>query len=170
MTTVGENGALHDKERGLEVMLSGISTVKQTIETYDLVIIGGGPAGLSAEVYATRANLRTLILEKGLPGGQMQNTMGVENYTGMQMILGPELSESMRAHANHLGVEFKTADVQSIDMYGNPKTLCTSEGEFKAKAVLIATGATPKKLGIPGEGRLSGRGVSWCAVCDGAFF
>ncbi|QQE81596.1 thioredoxin-disulfide reductase [Alicyclobacillus sp. SO9] len=170
MTTVGENGALHNKEQGVESILFGVSTVKQTIETYDLVIIGGGPAGLSAGVYAARANLRTLILEKGLPGGQMQNTLEVENYTGMQMILGPELSESMLAHADHLGVEFKMADVQRIDMHGNPKTLFTSEGEFKAKAVLIATGATPKKLGIPGEDRLSGRGVSWCAVCDGAFF
>jgi len=137
---------------------------------YDLVIIGGGPAGLSAGVYAARANLKTLILEKGLPGGQMQNTMEVENYTGIHMILGPELSESMRAHADHLGVEFKMADVESIDMHGNPKILHTSEGDIQAKAVLIATGAIPKKLGIPGEDRLSGRGVSWCAVCDGAFF
>lgn len=137
---------------------------------YDLVVIGGGPAGLSAGVYAARANLKTLIIEKGLPGGQMQNTMEVENYTGIQMILGPELSESMRAHADHLGVEIKMTDVQSIDMKGTPKVLHTLDGDIEAKAVIIATGAAPKKLGVPGEDRLSGRGVSWCAVCDGAFF
>lgn len=137
---------------------------------YDLVVIGGGPAGLSAGVYAARANLKTLIVERGLPGGQMQNTMEVENYTGIQMILGPELSESMRAHADHLGVELKMTDVQSIDMKANPKVVHTLDGDIEAKAVIIATGAAPRKLGVPGEDRLSGRGVSWCAVCDGAFF
>lgn len=137
---------------------------------YDLVIVGGGPAGLSAGVYAARANLKTLIIEKGLPGGQMQNTMEVENYTGIQMILGPELSESMRAHADHLGVEIKMTDVQSIDMKTHPKVLHTLDGDIEAKAIIIATGAAPRKLGIPGEDKLSGRGVSWCAVCDGAFF
>lgn len=137
---------------------------------YDLVVIGGGPAGLSAGVYAARANLKTLIIEKGLPGGQMQNTMEVENYTGIKTILGPELSESMRAHADYLGVEIKMTDVASIDMKSQPKVVHTSDGDIEAKAVLIATGAAPRKLGVPGEDKLSGRGVSWCAVCDGAFF
>ncbi|MCF8563852.1 thioredoxin-disulfide reductase [Alicyclobacillus tolerans] len=137
---------------------------------YDLVVIGGGPAGLSAGVYAARANLKTLIIEKGLPGGQMQNTMEVENYTGIKTILGPELSESMRAHADYLGVEIKMTDVASIDMKSQPKVVQTSDGDIEAKAVLIATGAAPRKLGVPGEDKLSGRGVSWCAVCDGAFF
>jgi thioredoxin reductase (NADPH) len=137
---------------------------------YDLVIIGGGPAGLSAGVYAARANLKTLIIERGLPGGQMQNTQEVENYTGIKMILGPELSESMRDHAEALGVEFKMAEVERVDLEGQPKRVYTNDGEVEAKAVIIATGATPRRLGVPGEDELSGRGVSWCAVCDGAFF
>ncbi|WP_026962143.1 thioredoxin-disulfide reductase [Alicyclobacillus herbarius] len=137
---------------------------------YDVIIIGGGPAGLSAGVYAARANLKTLIVERGLPGGQMQNTQEVENYTGIKMILGPELSESMREHADALGVEFKMAEVERVDLEGQPKRVYTSEGELTAKSVIIATGATPRRLGIPGEDKLSGRGVSWCAVCDGAFF
>ncbi|MCL6627403.1 thioredoxin-disulfide reductase [Alicyclobacillus shizuokensis] len=137
---------------------------------YDVVIIGGGPAGLSAGVYAARANLKALIVERGLPGGQMQNTLEVENYTGIKTILGPELSESMRDHAESLGVEFKMAEVERVDLEGQPKRVYTSEGEVSAKAVIVATGATPRRLGIPGEDKLSGRGVSWCAVCDGAFF
>ncbi|WP_067932734.1 thioredoxin-disulfide reductase [Alicyclobacillus kakegawensis] len=137
---------------------------------YDVVIIGGGPAGLSAGVYAARANLKTLIVERGLPGGQMQNTLEVENYTGIKMILGPELSESMRDHAESLGVEFKMAAVERVELEAQPKRVYTTEGEVLAKAVIVATGATPRRLGIPGEDKLSGRGVSWCAVCDGAFF
>jgi thioredoxin reductase (NADPH) len=137
---------------------------------YDLIIIGGGPGGLSAGVYAARANLKTLVIEKGLPGGQMQNTLEVENYTGIKTILGPELSDAMHNQALSLGVEWKMADVESIDLEAQPKIVHTNEGDLLAKAVIIATGATPRRLGIPGEDKLSGRGVSWCAVCDGAFF
>lgn len=137
---------------------------------YDLIIIGAGPAGLSAAVYAARANLKVLLLEKGLPGGQMQNTTEVENYTGFKMIMGPELSETMHQHALHLGVEYRTGDVEQVELDGRVKKIHTGSEVLETKSVLIATGAEPKLLGAEGEERLRGRGVSYCATCDGAFF
>ncbi|MFC4768354.1 thioredoxin-disulfide reductase [Effusibacillus consociatus] len=137
---------------------------------YDLIIIGAGPAGLSAAVYAARANLKVLLLEKGLPGGQMQNTTEVENYTGFKMIMGPELSEVMHEHALHLGVEYKNGDVEKVELEGRIKKIYTDKEVLEGKAVLIATGAEPKMLGAKGEVEFRGRGVSYCATCDGAFF
>lgn len=137
---------------------------------YDLIIIGAGPAGLSAAIYAARANLKVAVLEKGLPGGQMQNTTEVENYTGFKMIMGPELSQVMHEHALHLGVEYKTVDVEKVEMEERIKKVFTTKGVLEGKAILIATGAEPKLLGAAGEQEYRGRGVSYCATCDGAFF
>ncbi|BCJ87942.1 thioredoxin-disulfide reductase [Effusibacillus dendaii] len=137
---------------------------------YDLLIIGAGPAGLSAAVYAARANLKVAVLEKGLPGGQMQNTTEVENYTGIKMIMGPELSQVMYEHALHFGVEYKTGEVEKAELEGPIKKIHTDKEIMEAKTVLIATGAEPKLLGASGEKEFRGRGVSYCATCDGAFF
>lgn len=144
--------------------------MNEVILMYDLIIIGGGPAGLSAAVYAARANLKVAVLEKGLPGGQMQNTTEVENYTGFKMIMGPELSQVMHEHALHLGVEYFNADVEKVELEDKIKKVHTTRDVMEAKAVLIATGAEPKKLGAKGEEEFRGRGVSYCATCDGAFF
>lgn len=137
---------------------------------YDLIIIGAGPGGLSAAVYAARANLQVLMLEKGLHGGQMQNTAEVENYTGFTTIMGPELSEVMYEHALHLGVEYQMAEVEKVDLEGKVKKVHATAGTFEARAILIATGAEPRLLGSKGETDYRGRGVSYCATCDGAFF
>ncbi|TFE03872.1 thioredoxin-disulfide reductase [Jeotgalibacillus salarius] len=137
---------------------------------YDVIIIGAGPAGMTAAVYTSRANLSTLMLERGVPGGQMANTEDVENYPGFDHILGPDLSNKMFEHAKKFGAEYAYGDVKSIEDGNDYKTIKTSSKEFKARAVLITTGAEYKKLGVPGEKELGGRGVSYCAVCDGAFF
>ncbi|MDI3256631.1 MAG: thioredoxin-disulfide reductase [Kyrpidia sp.] len=138
---------------------------------YDTVILGGGPAGLSAAVYALRSGLNTLLVERGLYGGQMQNTEEIENYTGFTSILGPELSERMREHAQTLGLQTELGEVESLE-FGPPvhRVHLIGGGVLETKTVIIATGCEPKKLGIPGEREFSGRGVSYCAVCDGAFF
>ncbi|WCK52963.1 thioredoxin-disulfide reductase [Aneurinibacillus sp. Ricciae_BoGa-3] len=137
---------------------------------YDLVILGGGPAGLSAGVYAGRAGLKTVIVEKGLIGGQLQNTEDVENYPGIRKTTGPELSEVMGAHPKDFDVEEKYGEVQSLQLTGEYKIVDLGKEKLTTRAILIATGATPRKLGVPGEAELSGRGVSYCAICDGAFF
>jgi len=139
-------------------------------ELYDLVIIGGGPAGLAAGVYAGRAGLKTVIVEKGLYGGQMQNTGEVENYPGIRQTTGPELSEVMGAHPEDFGVEKKFGEVRAVQLEGPVKTIDLGQEQLEARAVIIATGAVPKKLGVTGEEEYSGRGVSYCAICDGAFF
>lgn len=137
---------------------------------YDVVIVGAGPAGMTAAVYASRANLKTVMLERGVPGGQMANTEDVENFPGFDFITGPELSSKMFEHAQKFGAEYKYGDLQSVEDHGNYKLLKTSSEEFKTRTVIIATGAEYKKIGVPGEELLTGRGVSYCAVCDGAFF
>lgn len=137
---------------------------------YDVVIVGAGPAGMTAAVYASRANLKTVMLERGVPGGQMANTEDVENFPGFDFITGPELSSKMFEHAQKFGAEYKYGDLQTVEDHGNYKLLKTSSEEFKTKTVIIATGAEYKKIGVPGEELLTGRGVSYCAVCDGAFF
>jgi len=138
---------------------------------YDVAILGGGPSGLAAGVYAARSNLEVVIVERGLPGGQMQNTLEVENYPGFVEIIGPELSEKMHQHAMHFGVEWKQAEVKQLDMDGDVKTVYLSSGEtIESRTIIIATGAQPRYLHVPGEKELSGRGVSYCATCDGAFF
>ncbi|WP_146553559.1 thioredoxin-disulfide reductase [Rummeliibacillus sp. SL167] len=137
---------------------------------YDVVIIGAGPAGMTAAVYASRSNLSTLMLERGIPGGQMANTEEVENYPGFESILGPELSTKMFDHAKKFGAEYAYGDVTEIIDGEEYKTIKAGSKEYKARAIIITTGAEYKKMGIPGEKELGGRGVSYCAVCDGAFF
>lgn len=137
---------------------------------YDIIIIGAGPGGLTAALYAARANLSVLILDRGIYGGQMNNTGAIDNYPGFMEIQGPELSEKMYQSAMKFGPEFKYGDVTSVDFSNKIKLVKTSDAEYEAKAVIIATGAEHKHLGVPGEEEYSGRGVSYCAVCDAAFF
>jgi thioredoxin reductase (NADPH) len=139
-------------------------------KVYDVIIIGAGPAGMTAAVYAARANLDTLMLERGVPGGQMANTEEIENYPGFDHILGPDLANKMLEHAKKFGARYQFGEVKKI-VDGHPyKKVVTGKETYLAKAVIIASGAEHRKLGVPGEDRLSGRGVSYCAVCDGAFF
>lgn len=138
---------------------------------YDLIIIGSGPAGLSAAVYGKRAGLNTLVLEKNpMSGGQVLNTYEVDNYLGMPGINGFDMGMQFREHADKLGAEFEEADVRGIGIEGGRRIVKTAGREYEARAVIIATGAAHKKLDVPGEERLAGRGISYCATCDGAFF
>ena len=137
---------------------------------YDVVIIGAGPAGMTAAVYASRANLKTVMIERGVPGGQMANTEEVENFPGFEMITGPELSDKMFAHAKKFGGTYQYGDVKGIEDKGDYKVVKLGNGEITTRTVIISTGAEYKKIGVPGEAELGGRGVSYCAVCDGAFF
>ena len=139
-------------------------------KVYDVVIIGAGPSGMTAAVYTSRANLKTVMIERGIPGGQMANTEEIENYPGYESILGPELANKMLDHAKKFGTEYAYGDVKEIVEDGHFKVVKTGNGDYRAKAVIIATGAKPRLLGVPGEKELAGRGVSYCAVCDGAFF
>ncbi len=137
---------------------------------YDVIIIGAGPAGMTAAVYTSRANLSTLMIERGIPGGQMANTEDVENYPGFESILGPELSNKMFEHAKKFGAEYAYGDIKEVVDGKEYKVIKAGSKEYKARAVIIAAGAEYKKIGVPGEKELGGRGVSYCAVCDGAFF
>ncbi|MBT2678938.1 thioredoxin-disulfide reductase [Bacillus sp. ISL-35] len=137
---------------------------------YDVIIIGAGPAGMTAAVYTSRANLSTLMLERGVPGGQMANTEEVENYPGFDHILGPELSTKMFDHAKKFGAEYAYGDVKEVIDGKEYKTIKAGNKEYKARSIIISAGAEYKKIGVPGEQELGGRGVSYCAVCDGAFF
>ncbi|GAB3057143.1 thioredoxin-disulfide reductase [Virgibacillus ainsalahensis] len=139
-------------------------------QMYDVIIAGAGPAGMTAAVYASRANLKTLMIERGIPGGQMANTEDVENYPGFDNILGPDLSNKMFEHAKKFGAEYAYGDIKEVIDYDEYKTVIAGKKEYKTRSLIITTGAQFKKLGIPGEEELSGRGVSYCAVCDGAFF
>ena len=137
---------------------------------YDVVIIGAGPAGMTAAVYTSRGSLSTLMIERGIPGGQMANTEEVENYPGFGHILGPELSTKMFEHAKKFGAEYAYGDVTEIIDGEEYKTIISGKKQYKTRAIILSTGAEYKKMGIPGESELGGRGVSYCAVCDGAFF
>ncbi|WP_085991374.1 thioredoxin-disulfide reductase [Oceanobacillus senegalensis] len=137
---------------------------------YDVIIAGAGPAGMTAAVYTSRANLDTLMLERGIPGGQMANTEDVENYPGYDHILGPDLSNKMFDHSKKFGAEYAYGDIQAVEDHGDHKVIKAGNKEYKTRAIIVATGAEYKKLGIEGEDELGGRGVSYCAVCDGAFF
>lgn len=139
-------------------------------QLYDMIIIGAGPAGMTAGVYASRAGLKVLMLERGAPGGQMLNTAEIENYTGFDHIEGPDLAMKMFEHTQKFGVEYAYGNVTGIADEGAVKEVKTDSGSHQSKTVLIATGAVNRKLGIPGETELAGRGISWCAICDGAFF
>ena len=138
---------------------------------YDVLIIGSGPAGLGAAIYAVRAGLRTAVIDRSpVSGGQVLTTYEVDNYLGFPGLSGSELSDKFRIHADNLGVSFITADVQGVENAASEKIVHTAEGDFVANAVILATGASHSKLGVPGEEKLSGMGVSYCATCDGAFF
>lgn len=139
-------------------------------KVYDVVIAGAGPAGMTAAVYTARANMSTLMIEKGTPGGQMVNTEEIENYPGFASILGPELSKQMYDHALKFNAEHLRGEILEIRDGYPYKTVVLPNQEIKAKAVIVTTGAVARKLGVPGELEFAGRGVSYCAVCDGAFF
>ena len=137
---------------------------------YDCIIIGAGPAGMTAALYAARANLKTLLLERGIPGGQMNNTAEVENYPGFDSILGPDLALKMYDGINQFGVEHGYGNVVEVKDHQDYKEVITDDASYEAKVVIIATGCEHRNLEVPGEAEYSGRGVSYCAVCDGAFF
>lgn len=137
---------------------------------YDVIIAGAGPAGMTAAVYAARSNMSTLMIERGIPGGQMANTEAVENYPGFESILGPDLSNKMFEHAKKFGAEYAYGDIREIKDGKDYKTVVCGNKEYKAVTVIVTTGAEYRKLGVPGEKEFAGRGVSYCAVCDGAFF
>ena len=138
----------------------------------NIIIIGSGPAGYTAAVYAARANLAPLVFEGSVTaGGALMNTTEVENFPGFREgIQGPELMDEMRAQAERFGAELVPDDVVEVDLTGDIKVVKTADGEFHAKAVILAMGSGYRKLGLEEEDRLSGRGVSWCATCDGFFF
>ncbi len=140
-------------------------------KAYEVVIIGGGPAGLSAGIYTARARLSSLLIERGLIGGQVANAELVENYPGFpEGISGYDLTELMQRQATKFGLEILTAEVTGVELSGEQKIVKTSEGDFVVKAMIIASGSEWIKLGIPGEKEFTGKGVSYCAICDGAFF
>lgn len=136
----------------------------------DVIIIGAGPGGLTAALYASRSDLSVLVIERGVPGGQMMNTLDVENYPGFEHISGPDLSVKMYEGSSKFGAEHTYGNVTSIEDHGSYKTVICEDQSYDAKTVIIATGSDHKKIGIPGEEDYSGMGVSYCAVCDGAFF
>jgi thioredoxin reductase (NADPH) len=140
------------------------------MEKRELVILGAGPAGMTAAIYGKRSGLDVLVLEKGIPGGQIAITDEIENWPGVVHATGAELAESFRRHAEKFAPEFRDATVTGIEIRNGTKVLVTEKEEIEAEAIILATGATFKKLGCPGEAEFAGRGVSYCAVCDGAFF
>ncbi|MFH1034979.1 MAG: thioredoxin-disulfide reductase [Pseudomonadota bacterium] len=141
------------------------------METRDLVIVGAGPAGLTAGLYAARARLDTLLLERLSPGGQVLNTHWVENWPGDTAgVSGFDLADRFRDHALKFGLEIKSSEVQGLKIEDGLKVLETDAGPVGAKALILALGASPRKLGVPGEAELAGRGVSYCGTCDGPFF
>ena len=146
---------------------------KSTVtDVRDVIIIGSGPAGYTAALYAARAKLNPLVFEGSVTaGGALMNTTDVENYPGFpDGILGPDLMDSIRKQAERFGAELIADDVLEVDLKAAPKVVKTHDGEFKGRAIIIATGSSYRELGVPGEKRLSGHGVSWCATCDGFFF
>ncbi|MEE9553674.1 MAG: thioredoxin-disulfide reductase [candidate division Zixibacteria bacterium] len=140
------------------------------MQEWDIVIVGAGPGGLCAGMYGARANRKTLAIEKMMPGGEIVNTEWVEDYPGFEMIGGADLAAKFEAHARKFGLEIATDNVTEIVSDGKYHIIKADGDEYRAKAVIIATGGHPKKLGVPGEEELAGRGVSYCALCDGAFF
>lgn len=141
------------------------------MEKRELIIIGAGPAGLSAAIYAKRAGLDTLVLEKGRPGGQILTTSRIENYPGILDGTGSGLADAFRAHAEFFKAEFRTVSVHKVEVRDSRKIVIFKDGtEIEAGAVIVASGASFRKQGCPGEGKYTGMGVSYCAVCDAAFF
>ena len=137
---------------------------------YDSIVIGGGPAGLTAAIYLARAKYRVLVIEKEKIGGQITITSEVVNYPGVLRTDGNHLTENMRKQAEYFGAEFKLAEVKSVELGKDIKSIVTDKGTFRAPGVVIATGASPRKIGFQGEMEFRGRGVAYCATCDGEFF
>ena len=138
---------------------------------YDLIIVGSGPAGLAAAIYAKRAELDTLVVEREMmSGGQILNTYEVDNYPGLPGSSGFDLGMKFREHADRLGASFAEDRIEKLELSGEIKTVVCEKESYRAKTVILATGAHHRKLGVPGEEELSGAGVSYCATCDGAFF
>lgn len=140
-------------------------------ELWDMIIVGGGPAGIAAAIYAGRSRLKTVILEKGLMGGNINNTERIENYPGFPGGIDAfELTEKFKSHAEEVGVEVQTAEAKALRLEGKTKIIISDEGEYRGKTVIIATGCSPVKLNCEGEKDFWGRGVSACATCDGPFY
>jgi len=139
---------------------------------FDVIIVGAGPAGLCAAMYAGRGMLNAVVLERGLPGGELLNTEKIEDYPGFESVGGPELAERMTNHAKKFGADIRMENVEGIYRLpdGTFRVTTSTEAEFFAPTVILTAGGTPTKLGVPGEAEYAGRGVSYCAVCDGAFF
>src|SRR2546423_2338372 len=148
----------------------GASKAMEKDRRYDVVIIGAGPAGLTAALYAGRARVKTALLERGAPGGQLLNAEAIEDYPGFDHITGPELAQRMADQAAKFGVQIETVRVTAIHRRGDKQVVQTEDGEYLTDFVILTAGGEPLKLGIPGETEFQGRGVSQCAVCDGAFF
>ncbi len=141
------------------------------VHLYDMIVVGGGPGGYTAALYAARSGLDVLVLEKLSAGGQMALTETIENYPGFaEGVGGFELAEIMQRQAERFGAKSEYAEVEKMELYASPKVLHTSAGTFYAKTVVLATGANPRKLGVAGEDELVGRGVAYCASCDGMFY
>jgi thioredoxin reductase (NADPH) len=142
-----------------------------TENEYDIIIIGGGPGGLTAGLYGARANRKTLMIEKYMPGGQIANTHEVEDYPGFESVSGADLAMKMTEHAKKFGLEIISDEVTEVYSEGNSRMVATASGVvYKSKTIIISTGGAPNLLNVPGEKKLTGRGVSYCAICDGAFF
>jgi len=141
------------------------------VDIHDVVILGSGPAGLTAAIYTGRANLKPVVIEGLAAGGQLMNTTEVENYPGFpEGIQGPELMDAFRKQAERFGATFVAGDATRVDLTSSPLKVWTDDVELHARAIIVATGASPLELGIPGEKEYAGRGVSYCATCDGFFF
>lgn len=137
---------------------------------YDVIVIGGGPGGYAAALYCVRDGLRTLVLEKTIPGGQMATTPLIENYPGIQEIDGVTLAQNMRQGAERFGAATIFSQVTALDLQSDPKVVTTDSGSFTGGTILLAMGAQPRSLDLPGAKELQGRGISYCAACDGMFF
>ena len=163
-----------ESKAAIDEFLSGIlpkQKKENDAHVYDMIVIGGGPGGYTAALYAVRAGLDTLVIEKLSAGGQMALTHQIDNYPGFaEGIGGWELADQMQKQAERFGAKTQNVEVRSVDLKTNPKTVKTSEGTFYGKTVVLATGANPRELGIPNEKELVGRGVAYCAACDGMFY
>lgn len=148
-----------------------MSSIESQNEIYDMIILGAGPAGLTAAIYACRANLKTLVLESMLSGGEITATDQLDNYPGFpEGISGAEFGERLEKQARRFGAELTFAAVEKVELEADIKKVFSAQGEFLSRTILIATGTAPRTLGVPGEEKLRGRGISFCATCDGPFF
>ncbi|MCF6515692.1 thioredoxin-disulfide reductase [Lactobacillus sp. S2-2] len=142
----------------------------EELKEYDVIVIGSGPAGMTSALYASRSGLSVVMLDRGIYGGQMNNTAEIENYPGFESVLGPDLSKKMYDSSTQFGAQYAFGTVKDIEVNDDYKIVKTDSGDYKAPVVIIASGSEYRKLGVTGEEEYSGKGVSYCAVCDGAFF